>query len=78
MERTGFAYDFPHDSLLSVGDLNPLDVQMIFERARHHFDKARLGEKAGNSLKGLTQINLVGKHLPRRRVTHNLVANQQN
>ncbi|HCR65573.1 MAG TPA: aspartate carbamoyltransferase catalytic subunit, partial [Oceanicaulis sp.] len=58
MERTGFAYDFPHDSLLSVGDLNPLDVQMIFERARHHFDAARRGDKQGDTLKGLTQINL--------------------
>lgn len=58
MERTGFAYDFPHDSLLSVGDLNPLDVQMIFERARVHFDNARRGDKEGDTLKGLTQINL--------------------
>jgi len=58
MARTGFAYDFPHDNLLSVGDLNPLDVQMIFERARHHFDAARAGHKDTGTLKGLTQINL--------------------
>jgi len=58
MERTGFSYDFPHDSLLSVGDLNPLDVQMIFERARQHFEAARRGEKDTGALKGLTQINL--------------------
>jgi aspartate carbamoyltransferase catalytic subunit len=59
MERTGFAYDFPHASLLSVGDLNPLDVSMIFERAAVHFDAARgTGPHASARWTGLAVINL--------------------
>lgn len=58
MSRTGFAYDFPHTSLLSVGDLNPLDVQLIFERATHHFDANRARSHPEKTLSGLLLVNL--------------------
>jgi aspartate carbamoyltransferase catalytic subunit len=58
MSRTGFAYDFPHASLLSVGDLNPLDVAMIFERAAIHFDHNRTKEPRERTLDGLAVVNL--------------------
>lgn len=53
-----FAYDFPHRNLLSVGALNPLDVQMLFERAGEHFERNRTPDKKLDVLKALTQINL--------------------
>jgi aspartate carbamoyltransferase catalytic subunit len=58
MNRAGFAYDFPHTSLLGVGALNPLDVSMIFERAGVHFDAGR--ERTGHerTLDGLAMVNL--------------------
>ncbi|MCP2679395.1 aspartate carbamoyltransferase catalytic subunit [Maricaulaceae bacterium NA33B04] len=58
MSRPGFAYDFPHSSLLSVGDLNPLDVSMIFERASLHFDANRRKEPRERTLDGLAVVNL--------------------
>jgi aspartate carbamoyltransferase catalytic subunit len=58
MTRTGFAYDFPHASLLSVGDLNELDVSMIFERASVHFDASRARTGHERTLDGLAVINL--------------------
>lgn len=58
MSRAGFAYDFPHASLLSVGALNPLDVSMIFERANVHFDAGRSGSGHERTLDGLAVINL--------------------
>lgn len=58
MGRASFAYDFPHRNLLSVGALNPLDVQMLFERAAEHFERNREPNKKLDALKGLTQINL--------------------
>lgn len=58
MSRPGFAYDFPHSSLLSVGDLNPLDVSMIFERASLHFEANRRKEPRERTLDGLAVVNL--------------------
>lgn len=58
MSRTGFAYEFPHTSLLSVGDLNPLDVQLIFERATYHFDANRARSQQEKTLAGLLLVNL--------------------
>ncbi|PWE16469.1 aspartate carbamoyltransferase catalytic subunit [Marinicauda salina] len=58
MPRATFSYDFPHRNLLSVGDLNPLDVQMLFDRAGEHFERNRTRDKKLDSLRGLTQINL--------------------
>jgi aspartate carbamoyltransferase catalytic subunit len=58
MSRAGFAYDFPHASLLSVGDLNPLDVSMIFERAATHFDLNRSRAPRERTLDGLAVVNL--------------------
>ena len=58
MSRAGFAYDFPHASLLSVGDLNPLDVSMIFERASTHFDLNRSRADRDRTLNGLAVVNL--------------------
>jgi Aspartate carbamoyltransferase, catalytic chain len=58
MSRAGFAYDFPHASLLSVGALNPLDVAMIFERAGVHFEAGRSGAGHERTLDGLAVINL--------------------
>jgi len=58
MTGAGYSYDFPHQSLLSVGDLNPLDVRMIFERAEAHFTANRSGDRLGRTLDGLTLINL--------------------
>ena len=63
MNRTGFSYDFPHASLVSIGDLNPLDVRMIFERARVHFDNNRAGVRAERTLDGATLINLFFRKL---------------
>jgi len=74
MERTGFTYDFPRDSLLSVGDLNPLDVQMIFERARHHFDAARHNEENTRTLAGLTQIHLFFENSTRTQASFEIAA----
>ncbi len=58
MSRTGFAYDFPHTSLLSVGDLNPLDVSLIFERAAVHFEANRTKDVRERTLEGLAVVNL--------------------
>lgn len=58
MADAGFTYRFPHASLLSTGDLNPLDVRMIFERAETHFARNHTRDKKTDSLRGLTQINL--------------------
>ena len=35
MTRAAFSYDFPHRHLISVADLNPVDIRIIFERAAH-------------------------------------------
>lgn len=58
MNRTGFSYDFRHANLVSIGDLNPLDVRMIFERSAVHFDHNRAGVRAERTLDGATLINL--------------------
>ncbi|MBI1232981.1 MAG: aspartate carbamoyltransferase catalytic subunit [Alphaproteobacteria bacterium] len=58
MGRADFHYDFPHRSLLSIADLNPLDVQMLLERASHWHGVNRTPDKKHDPLKGLTQINL--------------------
>lgn len=58
MSQSGFAYDFSHRNLLSVGDLNPLDVRLIFERAAQHFDANRAHEVSERTLDGLLLVNL--------------------
>ncbi|XBQ15648.1 MAG: aspartate carbamoyltransferase catalytic subunit [Oceanicaulis sp.] len=58
MSRAGFAYDFPHRSLLGVGALNPLDVSMIFERASVHFDDNRSRAERDRTLEGIAVVNL--------------------
>ncbi|WP_373696425.1 aspartate carbamoyltransferase catalytic subunit [Hyphobacterium lacteum] len=58
MGRADFTYDFPHDRLISVDDLNPLDIQILFERAEHWLGINRSPDKKHDVLKGLTQINL--------------------
>lgn len=58
MGRADFTYDFPHDRLISVDDLNPLDIQILFERAGHWLGVNRSPDKKHDVLKGLTQINL--------------------
>ncbi len=58
MGRADFTYDFPHDRLITVDDLNPLDIQILFERAAHWHAINRSPDKKHDALKGLTQINL--------------------
>jgi aspartate carbamoyltransferase catalytic subunit len=58
MSRAEFSYDFPHRHLLSVADLNPLDISMIFERATHWHAVNRTPDKSSDVLKGLTVLNL--------------------
>jgi len=58
MGRADFTYDFPHDRLITVDDLNPLDIQILFERAEHWHDVNQSPDKKHATLKGLTQINL--------------------
>ena len=55
---SGFSYDFPHRSLISVGALNPVDVRLIFERAEAHFDRNRTRTKTLDTLAGLVVVNL--------------------
>lgn len=55
---SGFSYDFPHRSLISVGALNPVDVRLIFERAETHFDRNRSHAKTLDTLSGLVVVNL--------------------
>jgi len=58
MGRSDFTYAFAHEHLLSAGDLNPLDLELIFDLADGHLARNRTGEKKTAALKGLTQINL--------------------
>ena len=58
MGRADFTYDFPHDRLITVNDLNPLDIQILFERAEHWHAINQSPDKKHDALKGLTQINL--------------------
>ena len=58
MSRATFSYDFPHRDLLSVADLNPVDIQLIFERAAHWLAVNRTPDKSADVLKGLTVLNL--------------------
>ncbi|WP_019962153.1 aspartate carbamoyltransferase catalytic subunit [Woodsholea maritima] len=58
MSADPYAYTFPHSDLLSVGGLNPIDLQMIFTRAEEHFARNQGEDKKLGTLKGLTQINL--------------------
>ena len=58
MSRAAFTYDFPHRHLISVADLNPVDIQMIFERAEHWRAVNRTTEKMSDALKGMTVLNL--------------------
>ncbi|BDW99134.1 aspartate carbamoyltransferase catalytic subunit [Maricaulis maris] len=58
MSRAEFSYDFPHRHLVSVADLNPVDIQIIFERAAHHLAVNRTPDKRTDVLRGLTVLNL--------------------
>ena len=58
MTRAEFNYDFPHQRLVSITDLNPLDVEILFERAEHWLGVCRTPSKKADALRGLTQINL--------------------
>lgn len=58
MGRADFSYDFPHDRLITVDDLNPLDIRILFERAEYWFTINRSADKKHDVLRGLTQINL--------------------
>jgi aspartate carbamoyltransferase catalytic subunit len=58
MTRADFSYDFPHRHLISVADLNPLDIQLIFERAAHWRAVNRTPDKSSDGLSGLTVLNL--------------------
>ncbi len=58
MSGADYAYAFPHEHLLSAGDLNPIDVRMIFDLAAGHLERNRSSDKKTSALKGLTQINL--------------------
>lgn len=58
MTRAEFNYDFPHQRLVSITDLNPLDVDILFERAEHWLSVCRTPSKKADALRGLTQINL--------------------
>lgn len=58
MTRAAFSYDFPHRHLVSVADLNPVDISLIFERAQHWRAINRTPDKASDALRGLTVLNL--------------------
>ncbi|WP_417486375.1 aspartate carbamoyltransferase catalytic subunit [Maricaulis sp.] len=58
MSRAEFSYDFPHRHLVSVADLNPVDIQIIFERAAHHQATNRTPDKRSDVLRGMTVLNL--------------------
>ncbi len=58
MTRADFSYDFPHRHLISVADLNPLDISIIFERAAHWLAVNRTPDKSSDALRGLTVLNL--------------------
>lgn len=58
MSRAAFTYDFPHRHLISVADLNPVDIQMIFERAEHWRAVNKTTRKTSDALKGMTVLNL--------------------
>ena len=58
MSRAEFSYDFPHRHLVSVADLNPVDIQIIFERAAHYLAANRTPDKRSDVLRGLTVLNL--------------------
>lgn len=58
MTRAEFNYDFPHRRLVSIADLNPLDVEILFDRAEHWLEVCRTPAKKADALRGLTQINL--------------------
>ena len=58
MTRADFSYDFPHRHLISVADLNPVDISLIFERAEHWLKVNRTPDKYSDALRGLTVLNL--------------------
>ncbi|MHA6289496.1 aspartate carbamoyltransferase catalytic subunit [Maricaulis sp. CAU 1757] len=58
MSRAEFSYDFPHRRLLSVADLNPVDIQLIFERAAHWRQHNATFGATSDALAGLTVLNL--------------------
>jgi len=58
MTRAAFSYQFPHRHLLSVADLNPVDISQLFERATHWLAVNRTPDKSSDALKGLTVLNL--------------------
>mgnify|MGYP003115937170 CR=1 FL=1 len=58
MSRAEFSYDFPHRHLISVADLNPVDIQIIFERAAHWLEANRAPGDHADALSGMTVLNL--------------------
>jgi len=58
MTRAAFSYDFPHRHLISVADLNPVDLSIIFERAEHWRAINRTRRKSSDALAGMTVLNL--------------------
>ncbi len=58
MTRAAFSYDFPHRHLISVADLNPVDIALIFERAEHWRAVNKTTRKTSDALTGMTVLNL--------------------
>lgn len=58
MTRAAFSYDFPHRHLISVADLNPVDISLLFERAAHWRKINKTTRKSSDALAGMTVLNL--------------------
>lgn len=58
MSGADFTYDFPHRHLTRIGDLNRVDVDLLYRRAEHHLTQNRQPDKSQDSMRGLTQVNL--------------------
>ncbi|MFS2317970.1 aspartate carbamoyltransferase catalytic subunit [Maricaulis sp. D1M11] len=58
MSRAAFSYDFPHRHLISVADLNPVDISILFERAAHWRSVNQTTRKTSDALAGMTVLNL--------------------
>ena len=58
MSRAEFDYAFPHTRLLSIAELNPVDISQLFERAEHWRSVSRTTEAQSDVLTGVMQLNL--------------------
>ncbi|MBR9826245.1 MAG: aspartate carbamoyltransferase catalytic subunit [Alphaproteobacteria bacterium] len=58
MTRAAFSYEFPHRHLISVADLNPVDISLIFERAEHWRAVNKTTRRSSDALQGMTVLNL--------------------